>query len=146
MPRLSNHRFEAFAQYYAATLNGAEAARLAGYSAATARQKACNLNARPEIAERVRELRAEHAEKAEVTADYVRTILKREAEGVHPSGTTASARVSAAKALGADLGMFDRTDPDHGTDGDQDFPAHVTIRRTVVTRRTLPDEPHDDGE
>ncbi len=56
-------RQEAFCQAYADHPNGAEAARAAGYADAGARQEAHRLLAKPEIAQRLDELRLEAAER-----------------------------------------------------------------------------------
>ena len=60
MKRLKK-RHEDFCQNYIYDLNGARAARLAGYSASTARQQAVRLLGREDIRERVRVLRMETA-------------------------------------------------------------------------------------
>lgn len=58
-----------FCEEYVKSLNGNEAAILAGYSKKTARNKASNLLARPEVASYLKQLQDEIAKRNEITID-----------------------------------------------------------------------------
>ena len=66
---------EAFCQAYADNPNGAAAARTAGYAESGARQEASRLLAKPEIAERLDELRLAAAERRARVAEELMAKL-----------------------------------------------------------------------
>jgi phage terminase small subunit len=68
---LKDPRPEAFCLEYLVDLNGAAAARRAGYSARTANRQASHLLSKPDIAARVQFLKAKRSERTEITIDRV---------------------------------------------------------------------------
>lgn len=71
---------EAFCNEYMVDLNGAQAAIRAGYSADSAKEIASENLTKPNISERIIELKAERQARTEITADYVLSNLKLVAE------------------------------------------------------------------
>lgn len=71
MAKLKNPRYEEFCQQYLVNLNGAEAAREAGYSAKTSHVKAAQLLAIVIINDRIAELKADRLERTRFTQDEV---------------------------------------------------------------------------
>lgn len=68
---------EAFCQEFLVDLNGAAAARRAGYSEKTAHEQAAQLLAKLSIAERIAMLKQERAEKVAVTAaDVLKGVIE----------------------------------------------------------------------
>lgn len=60
-----------FVEEYLIDMNGARAARAAGYSESAARETASRLLKKPEVAEAVRKARASLSERTEITQDWV---------------------------------------------------------------------------
>lgn len=72
-----NARQERFCQEYIVDLNGQKAAERAGYSAKTARSQASTMLTKPNIQQRITELKNRRAARVEVTQDAVlREIMK----------------------------------------------------------------------
>ena len=92
----------AFVERYLVHRNGAQAAREAGYSEASANVSAHVLLDKPNVRAAVAAAEAALSKRNLVDQDYVVERLKLEAEGAD----TASARVSALGLLGKHLGMF----------------------------------------
>jgi phage terminase small subunit len=90
---------EAFAEAYAETPNGAEAARAAGYAESGAKQEAVRQLANPEVVARIEELRMQAAERrAESRNDLTRflhTLLDRYMEKGTPDDVLKTARLLA---------------------------------------------------
>lgn len=119
-----------FVEEYLIDLNATDAARRAGYSAATADKQGSQLLGKTRVAAEIARRQAERAKAVQVTQDYViqRLIIEAEREG---EGASHAARVSAASLLGKHLGMFvDRQVTDNTTriiveyqdDGNDDLP------------------------
>lgn len=81
MPRLSDHKYEAFAQHYAANRNAAAAAKAAGSESATPDRIGYELLERPEIRARVAEITKRALDAADVTGQRVMIELARVAFG-----------------------------------------------------------------
>lgn len=67
---------QAFCEEYLIDLNATQAAIRAGYSEHTAKDIACENLAKPNIAEKIAELKAERSKRVKIDADYVLTGLK----------------------------------------------------------------------
>jgi phage terminase small subunit len=91
-----------FAEHFAATGKGNEAARLAGYSAATPQMAVHRLLSRPLVREAIRRFRQEQATAAGISPEFVHSVLKREAV----SAANARDRIRAAELLGKAQAMF----------------------------------------
>ena len=105
MSKKLNTKKKTFAEEYIVTLNGAEAARKAGYSHKTAKEKAYALLNEPLVQEYIAELMSERAKKTKVTAEYVITKIKEtleKAEGDHDYKNI----LKAAELLGKHLKLF----------------------------------------
>lgn len=102
-------RQRAFVASYAATLNAAEAARLAGYSVKTARQAGSRLLQHPEVSAAVSEQLAERAAAAGVKAEdliaRIRTVAFSQPGATWKSGDV----LKACELLGKHLGIFEDT-------------------------------------
>jgi phage terminase small subunit len=94
---------EAFAIEYLKDKNATQAAIRAGYSAKTARSIACEMLARPDIQQFVREKQEEARANATVTVDGIVDQLKEIA--VNPLAKD-SDRIRALELIGKYLGMF----------------------------------------
>lgn len=66
-----NEKQKRFVEEYLIDMNGARAARAAGYSESAARETASRLLKTPEVAEAVRKARASLSERTEITQDWV---------------------------------------------------------------------------
>lgn len=71
---------EAFCDEYMIDLNATRAAIRAGYSEDSAKQIASENLSKPDVAERIIELKAERSSRTEITSDYVLSNLKEVAE------------------------------------------------------------------
>lgn len=104
---------EAFCQEYVVDLNGAAAARRAGYSEKTAHEQAAQLLAKLNIAERIAELKRERAEKVARTAqdvlnDIISVTLQARDEG------DLKTALKGLELQGKHLGMFtDKLQTEH---------------------------------
>lgn len=120
--------------------NAAAAAKRAGYSTRSAKERAYQLMQTPEVQARIAELRAERAARTAITADYVLARLKENLERAmtaepvldrdgNPIGEYRYDGAVANKALellGKHLGMFtDRVD--HTTGGAPLPPANLIV-------------------
>ena len=94
---------EAFAIEYLKDKNATQAAIRAGYSAKTARSIACEMLARPDVQQFVRERQEEAAAKASITAESIAENLKEIA--ANPLAKDAD-RIRAYELLGKYVGMF----------------------------------------
>ncbi len=94
-----------FVEEFLIDLNGAEAARRAGYSKMTAKQKAYELRQIPEIQEAIAAAIEERSKRTQVSQDEVVEGLKDEAE-FKGDGSSPAARVQAWAWLGRHLAMF----------------------------------------
>jgi len=83
MARLTDHRYEAFAVEYAKSRNAAQAARVAGSTAESAKQAGYELLLRPEIRARVTELSSRLLEVADMSANRLVLELGRMAHIDH---------------------------------------------------------------
>jgi len=91
-----------FVDEYLVDLNATQAAIRAGYSPKTADRQGHRLLKNAEIAQSVAAGREARAERTELTADWVLTKLREEAENAN----TDSARVRALELLGKHLALF----------------------------------------
>lgn len=71
MPALANDKHEAFCSHYMVCFNATEAAKRAGYSAKTAGAIGHDLLKKPEIIERLAELKAAQANRLDIEADDI---------------------------------------------------------------------------
>lgn len=71
MAALKNERHERFCQEYLVDLNATRAAIRTGYSKKTAGQIGHELLKRPDVQERIAELKAERSERTKIDADWV---------------------------------------------------------------------------
>ena len=94
-----------FAEEYLVDLNAAAAARRAGYSVKTAKQKGYDLLQMPEIQKAVTIAKEARSKRTEITQDEVVKGLKKEAT-FKGKGSSPNARVAAWAHLGKHLGMF----------------------------------------
>ena len=103
---LSNARHEAFAQALASGMTADAAYQAAGYR--HSRGNAARLKANESIRKRVAAITARAAMRAEVGKADVMRHLMREAGMTEdrPDDTTSSARITALRLLGLELGMF----------------------------------------
>jgi phage terminase small subunit len=132
---------ERFCEEYLLDLNGTQAAVRAGYGEKGAKVRACELLAKPEIQERVAELKAEREKRVRIDRDYVLTRLQTVAERcmqqeapVTRSGApilveTPSGQLAAAYAfdatgatraldlLGRHIGLFEKDNKQRGSAG-----------------------------
>lgn len=69
-----------FCEEYLVDLNATQAAIRAGYSEKTAKEIGCENLTKPNIAEKVAELKAQRSARVEITADYVISSLHKVAE------------------------------------------------------------------
>lgn len=82
-----DNRRERFAREYIIDLNGAAAARRIGIAEGSARSEACRMLAEPEVQEFIARLKAEQAERLDLTADYVLGVIRETVDRcrqVHP--------------------------------------------------------------
>ncbi len=94
-----------FVDEYLIDLNGAAAARRAGYSERTARQVAAENLTKPVIMAAITEAQQKLSQRTELTQDWVLTQLRTEARE-SGEGSSHGARVRALELLGKHLGMF----------------------------------------
>lgn len=94
-----------FVEEFLLDLNAAGAARRAGYSKRTAKEKGHELLQKPEIQEAVTAAIEARSERTEVTQDEVVQGLKKEAT-LEGEASSHSARVAAWAHLGKHLGIF----------------------------------------
>ncbi|MQF70525.1 terminase small subunit [SAR202 cluster bacterium AD-812-D07_MRT_10900m] len=94
----------AFVQHYILTSNSTEAAKLAGYSARSARQEGSRLLTNADIREAVEAERSRLRERSDLEAKDVLAGLRKIAEN---ENAPHSARVSSWKLLGQHFGLFD---------------------------------------
>lgn len=99
-------------EYCANGFNATQAAIKAGYSEKTAKDIACENLAKPNIKEAIDAYKEKVSEKALCTTEMVVRMLLDEAQGLGED-TTASARVSAMKALAEFTGGFDANKHKH---------------------------------
>jgi len=71
---------EAFCEEYMVDLNGAQAAIRAGYSENSAKEIGSENLTKPNVQQRIAELKAERSERTEISADYVLSSLKEVAD------------------------------------------------------------------
>lgn len=103
-----------FVDEYLVDANATQAAIRAGYSEKTARQAGAENLSKPVIRQAIEAAQAARSERTQVTADWVITQLKAEAE-YHGEDASHSARVSALGLLGKHLRLFvDRMEIDGG--------------------------------
>lgn len=110
-----NEKQRRFCEFYAETVNGAEAARKAGYSEKTARQIANELLTKPDILQYIRKLQDELAEPriagvSEIKAYWSDTMRN---EDLKPKD-----RLKASELLAKSAGAF--IDPKEKTPGEAD--------------------------
>jgi phage terminase small subunit len=94
-----------FVEEYLIDLNGAAAARRAGYSPHTANEQAARLLADVRVRRAVLSAQRTRSERTGITADDVLHGLKAEAED-RSEGSSPFARVKALELLGRHLGMW----------------------------------------
>jgi phage terminase small subunit len=105
---------QAFVQHYVLTGNSTEAAKLAGYSARSARTEGSRLLTNAAVREAVEVERGRLRERSDLQADDVIQGLRKIAED---ESAPHSARVQSWKILGQHLGMFtERIQVEHGVD------------------------------
>ncbi len=102
---------EAFAHHYVTTRNGAEAARLAGYSESGARQEANRLLTNVDVRAEIERLQRERWEAEKLDREYVLKRLQELAE----TAKSESSRIRALELLGKSLGMFREQVEEHTT-------------------------------
>lgn len=100
-----NDKQKAFAKEYVVNLNGADAARKAGYSVKTANVRAVQLLTTPNVQEYVQKLMTKRSDKLEITADFV---LKNIVEAMEcaKSEQNFNAWLKATELLGKHLKLF----------------------------------------
>ena len=94
-----------FVDEYLIVPNATEAARRAGYSKKTAKQKGYELRQKPEIREAIFKAMEARSERTGITQDEVVQGLKKEAT-LEGEGSNHGARVAAWAHLGKHLGIF----------------------------------------
>jgi len=98
-----NDKYEKFAQEYSKDFNGTRAAIAAGYSEKTAASKASQLLTIVNIQERVAELKKKHAEKTEITAEWLTKRFKE----VSDTADKESDVLKALENLGKRIGYYE---------------------------------------
>lgn len=101
---------QTFVDEYLVDLNATQAAVRAGYSPRTAGPQGARLLANVNVAAAIQEAQATRSQRTEITQDWVLQGLKTEAER-DGEGSSHGARVSAYKAVGQHLGMFESRPP-----------------------------------
>ena len=127
-----------FAEEYQIDLNGTQAAIRAGYSARTANRIASENLTKPDIAAEIARLQRERAERLELTADWVLSRLRDEAED-RREGATHAGRIRALEILGKHLGLF-RDKLNVEMNGSRDRPVEVQVYMPNNGRDPLPAE------
>lgn len=100
-----NPKRQRFVEEYLLDLNATQAAIRAGYSPRTANEQAARLLANVSVRSAIAAGRQAQTQRTQITADYVVTRLKVEAE-LTGKGAQHSARVRALELLGKHLGLW----------------------------------------
>lgn len=106
-----------FVEEYLVDLNGADAARRAGYSVKTANEQAVRLLANISVQEEIQKAQQLRAQRTEIDQDYILNRLRKEAELTPREGASHAARIRALELLGKHLGMFADKHEITGKDG-----------------------------
>jgi phage terminase small subunit len=133
-------RDEQFCKEYIIDFNGQNAAIRAGFPPKSARIKACQALARPEIQARVTELIAERGERTGITADWVVNSIAAVARRCTAADTfDASGANRALELLGRHLGIFEKDNAQRAASTVEDIIRALDERDQRFTGDVSPD-------